>query len=154
MGTAVICRNSKSKPRVRDHELLADPFIQSSALPLLLGLALTGALRLAAGPRAAAGGIAAAFLVLFIWVVGLPALPPPSGLGKLFWSAVAGLVLGLALDAFRAPPPLRGGLVLLWLAGSLAWIAAASLSAATDWAAFGLALTAAIWTALAPAPGG
>lgn len=132
-------------------DLLHDPFIQASLLPLLLGLAAVGVLRAAGGAGLAAAGIAAAFALLFALVVGVPALPPPSSMGKLFWTAVLGLVLGAAADGLRLPGRAGSVLVLVWLVGSILWIALPALEAA---AAVPLAVLAglALWVAFADAP--
>ncbi len=132
-------------------DLMSDPFVQSSVLPLLLGLLAVGALRLIGGRVGrlwASGGIALAFLALFILVIGLPAFPPPSSMGKLFWSVAAGLLLGLAADALslrgRAASALVGGwllLALVWIAwpgldSTRAFVTLAVLAAVGLWASF------------------
>lgn len=129
-------------------ELLQDPFIQSSALPLLVSLILVGALHLLRRPLAAAG-IAAGFLVVFALVVGLPALPPPSSMGKLFWSSAIGLLLGVAADAAGLRGRVASAGLALWLAGSLLWIALPALDSMAAVVGFLILLAVAAWVAFA-----
>ncbi|KAA0587199.1 hypothetical protein J2848_006842 [Azospirillum lipoferum] len=110
-------------------ELLQDPFVQSSVLPLLAGLILVGALHLLRRSLAAAG-IAAGFLVVFAMVIGLPALPPPSSMGKLFWASAVGLLLGAAADAAGVRGRVASAVLAVWLAASLLWIALPALDSA------------------------
>lgn len=107
-------------------ELLHDPFIQSSLLPLVLALLAVGVLHRLWKPLAAAA-VGAVFLGVFALVVGVPALPPPSSLGKLFWASAAGLVLGAGLDLAGVKG--RGGAAVLslWLVAALVWIALPAL---------------------------
>ena len=148
-------------------ELLNDPFLQSSLLPLLLGLAAVGLLRLigGAGARAGAGtgagarreagrrlataGIPLAFVLIFLLVVGLPAFPPPSSLGKLFWSAVAGLVLGVGADAAGVQGRGAGAAVALWQWLALGWIAWPALDSPVAAAIVLVLLAVAGWVAFA-----
>ncbi|CAO3408440.1 hypothetical protein [Azospirillum largimobile] len=129
-------------------ELLQDPFVQSSALPLAVGLILVGALHLLRRPLAAAG-IAAGFLVVFAMVVGLPALPPPSSMGKLFWSSAAGLLLAVAADAAGVRGRAASAALALWLAGSLLWIALPALDSMAAVVSFVILLAAGAWVAFA-----
>ncbi|MBY6265160.1 hypothetical protein EI613_25055 [Azospirillum sp. 412522] len=127
-------------------ELLQDPFVQSSILPLLVGLILVGVLHLLRRPLAAAG-IAAGFLVVFALVVGLPALPPPSSMGKLFWSSAAGLLLGVAADTAGVRGRAASALLAVWLAASLLWIALPALDSTAAVVSFVILLGAAAWVA-------
>lgn len=129
-------------------ELLQDPFVQSSALPLAVSLILVGALHLLRRPLAAAG-IAAGFLVVFAMVVGLPALPPPSSMGKLFWSSAAGLLLAVAADAAGVRGRAASAALALWLAGSLLWIALPALDSVAAVVSFVILLAAGTWVAFA-----
>ncbi|CAO3359239.1 hypothetical protein [Azospirillum palustre] len=110
-------------------ELLQDPFVQSSVLPLLVSLILVGALHLLRRPLAAAG-IAAGFLVVFAMVIGLPALPPPSSMGKLFWASAAGLLIGVVADVAGIRGRVASAVLAVWLAASLLWIALPALDSA------------------------
>lgn len=107
--------------------LLDDLMVQTAVLPLLAGIVAVGLIRVAGGPtrgpRLAAAGVAAAFLAAYAVIVGLPALPPPSSMGRLFWSAVAGLALGAGADLAGLDTRRGSILVGLWLAASLVWIA-------------------------------
>lgn len=136
------------------NDLLGDPFFQSSVAPLALGFVAVGVQRAVFGPRAAAAGVLAALLAVFVWVVGLPALPPPSSMGKLFWSGAAGLTMAAALDLARIGGAVRGAALLAWLGAALYWILGANLAAAAEGAIFACALAAAAWTAFAPAANG
>jgi hypothetical protein len=138
--------------------LLDDPLIQTAVFPLATGIFAVGLLYLAGGPvrgrRLAAAAIVIAFLAAFAVIVGLPALPPPSSLGRVFWSAAAGAVLGLGIDAAGCEGRPAATLVGGWLAAALLWIAlpalngvgtivAAILLAAGAWLAMGRTATAA-----------
>lgn len=129
-------------------ELLQDPFVQSSVLPLLVGLILVGALHLLRRPLAAAG-IAAGFLVVFAMVIGLPALPPPSSMGKLFWASGAGLLLGVVADAAGIRGRIASAVLAVWLAASLLWIALPALDSAAAIVSFVVLLGTAAWVAFA-----
>ncbi|KAA0578520.1 hypothetical protein FZ983_19125 [Azospirillum sp. B21] len=129
-------------------ELLQDPFVQSSALPLAVSLILVGALHLLRRPLAAAG-IAAGFLVVFAMVVGQPALPPPSSMGKLFWSSAAGLLLGVAADAAGLRGRAVSAALAVWLAGSLLWIALPALDSMAAVVSVVILLATAVWVAFA-----
>lgn len=117
-------------------DALNDPFLQSSVLPLLAALVVVGLLRLAgggiAGRRLAAGGIALTFLGVYAFVIGVPAFPPPSSMGRLFWCAVAGVAVGLAADAAGVKGAKASALIGLWLLGSLAWLMLPALSSAGE----------------------
>lgn len=110
--------------------LLNDLLVQTAVLPLLVAAAAAGLLRFA-GRGVAAGGVLAGFIVAYLLIVGLPALPPPSAMGKLFWAAVVGLALGLGADLAGLAPRRAGLLVGAWLALALGWLALPRLTAAT-----------------------
>ncbi|HYG86866.1 MAG TPA: hypothetical protein VD978_11465 [Azospirillum sp.] len=134
-------------------DALNDPFLQSSVLPLVLALVAVGVLRLAGGPdigrRLAVAGIVLTFLGVFAFVVGVPAFPPPSSMGRLFWCAVAGLAVGIVADGAGLKGAKASVLIAAWLAGSLLWLTLPALSspsaalvavpvlAAGGWVAFG-----------------
>lgn len=129
-------------------ELLQDPFVQSSVLPLLVGLILVGALHLLRRPLAAAG-IAAGFLVVFAMVIGLPALPPPSSMGKLFWASAAGLLIGVVADVAGIRGRVASAVLAVWLAASLLWIALPALDSAAAIVSLVVLLGTAAWVAFA-----
>ena len=134
-------------------DLLNDPFVQSSLLPLLLGGLAVGALRLIGGVwfgrLLAPAGITVAFLAVFLLVVGLPALPPPSSMGKLFWAAAAGLALGVGVDALKLSRRAASVPVALWLAVSLGWIAWPALDTPAAVGAVLVLLALGAWVAFA-----
>ncbi|BAI74674.1 hypothetical protein AZL_b00110 (plasmid) [Azospirillum sp. B510] len=127
-------------------ELLQDPFVQSSVLPLVVGLILVGLLHLLRRSLASAG-IAAGFLVVFAMVIGLPALPPPSSMGKLFWSSAIGLLLGVLADLAGVRSRAAALALAVWLAGSLLWIALPALDSAVAVISLLVLLGAALWVA-------
>lgn len=129
-------------------ELLQDPFVQSSVLPLLVSLILVGALHLLRRPLAAAG-IAAGFLVVFAMVIGLPALPPPSSMGKLFWASGAGLLIGVVADVVGIRGRVASAVLAVWLAASLLWIALPALDSAAAIVSLVVLLGTAAWVAFA-----
>ncbi|QCO05092.1 hypothetical protein [Azospirillum argentinense] len=132
--------------------LLDDLVVQTALFPLVVGVAAVGVVRLAGGrtrgPRLAAAGVAAAFLAAYALIVGLPALPPPSSMGRLFWSAVAGLVIGVGADL--AGIDRRRGTWLLgaWVTASLLWIALPVLPGSLDTITAAVLLLAGGWIAL------
>ena len=129
-------------------ELLQDPFVQSSVLPLLVGLILVGVLHLLRRSLAAAG-IAAGFLVVFALVIGLPALPPPSSMGKLFWASAAGLLLGVVADGVGIRGRVASVVLAVWLAASLLWIALPALDSVAAVVSVLVLLGTAAWVAFA-----
>ncbi|WP_395456623.1 hypothetical protein ACHMW5_15195 [Azospirillum melinis] len=129
-------------------ELLQDPFVQSSVLPLLVSLILVGALHLLRRPLAAAG-IAAGFLIVFAMVIGLPALPPPSSMGKLFWASAAGLLIGVVADVAGIRGRVASAVLAVWLAASLLWIALPALDSAAAIVSLVVLLGTAAWVAFA-----
>ncbi|UKJ77239.1 hypothetical protein [Azospirillum brasilense] len=132
--------------------LLDDLVVQTALFPLVVGVAAVGVVRLAGGrtrgPRLAAAGVAAAFLAAYALIVGLPALPPPSSMGRLFWSAVAGLVIGVGADL--AGLDRRRGTWLLgaWVTAALLWIALPVLPGSLDTITAAVLLLAGGWIAL------
>ncbi|QCN98308.1 hypothetical protein D3093_23855 (plasmid) [Azospirillum argentinense] len=137
--------------------LLDDLVVQTALFPLVVGVAAVGVVRLAGGrtrgPRLAAAGVAAAFLAAYALIVGLPALPPPSSMGRLFWSAVAGLVIGVGADL--AGLDRRRGTWLLgaWVTASLLWIALPVLPGSLDTITAAVLLLAGGWIALSRTAG-
>lgn len=132
--------------------LLDDLVVQTALFPLVAGAVAVGAVRAAGGrsrgPRMAAAGVAAAFLAAYALIVGLPALPPPSSMGRLFWSAVAGLLIGVGADL--AGLDRRRGTLLLgaWVTASLLWIALPVLPGSLDTITAAVLLLAGGWIAL------
>ncbi|MBK3733782.1 hypothetical protein GAY29_11755 [Azospirillum brasilense] len=137
--------------------LLDDLVVQTALFPLVVGVAAVGVVRLAGGrtrgPRLAAAGVAAAFLAAYALIVGLPALPPPSSMGRLFWSAVAGLVIGVGADL--AGIDRRRGTWLLgaWVTAALLWIALPVLPGSLDTITAAVLLLAGGWIALSRTAG-
>ncbi|MBK3801718.1 hypothetical protein GAY33_21290 [Azospirillum brasilense] len=137
--------------------LLDDLVVQTALFPLVVGVAAVGVVRLAGGrtrgPRLAAAGVATAFLAAYALIVGLPALPPPSSMGRLFWSAVAGLVIGVGADL--AGLDRRRGTWLLgaWVTASLLWIALPVLPGSLDTITAAVLLLAGGWIALSRTAG-
>ncbi|HYH20355.1 MAG TPA: hypothetical protein VD995_17230 [Azospirillum sp.] len=135
-------------------ELLHDPFVQSSVLPLLAGVLAVGGIHVLKPVRGlAAAGIGAAFLAVFALVVGVPALPPPSSMGKLFWAASAGVALGAAADGLGVKDRAGSALVAAWLAASLVWIAMPALDSAAGVLTLLVLLAVAAWVAFGRMPG-
>ncbi|PWC31385.1 hypothetical protein [Azospirillum sp. TSO35-2] len=133
-------------------DLLHDPFVQSSLLPLLVSLLMVGVLHRLKRPLAVAG-IAATFLVVFALVVGLPALPPPSSMGKLFWASAAGLALGVAADVIGARGRAAAVCLAAWLAGSLVWISLPALESVVEILTLLVLLAVGAWVAFGRHPG-
>lgn len=135
-------------------ELFHDPFLQSSLWPLLASALAVGMLGSIAGSRStrlAAGGMGVAFVALYLLVIGLPALPPPASTGKLFWVAVAGVLLGLIWDGLHLGDRLGRLLLALWMVVSLGWIAVPLISAGNAMPVVGLMLVIGLIPALLPA---
>jgi len=107
--------------------VLNDPAMQVGVLPLCLVLALAGFIRVIGGPergpRLMGVAVVAGFLFALVLTAGLPPLPPPSPVQKIFYLTLLGAVAGFALDLAARPvrpqETLRvilPGLALLWLA--------------------------------------
>ena len=132
--------------------LLDDFVVQTAVFPLLTGLVAVGLLRFAGGPargrRVAAAGVAAAFLAAYVVIVGLPALPPPSSMGRLFWSAAAGLAIGVAADLAGLDRRRGSILVGVWLTAALVWVALPVLPGGLKTVTAAAVLAAGAWLAL------
>lgn len=90
------------------------PLVRSVLLPLLLALLATGALRVAAGRRWAAAGMAVALVAAALAVLGWQ--PRPGSLTEsLPWVVIAAALLGLMLEALRVRAAGQ------WIAGSMGW---------------------------------
>lgn len=139
-------------------DALNDPFLQSSVLPLVAALVAVGLLRLAgggvAGRRLAVGGIALTFLGAFALVIGVPAFPAPSSMGRLFWCAVAGLALGLAADAAGMKGAKASALTGVWLLGSLVWLTLPALTSLAEALVAVPLLAAGAWVVFGRLPAG
>ncbi|UTW11897.1 hypothetical protein [Marinobacterium rhizophilum] len=105
--------------------LLNNPAIQSSLLPLLLALGLTGLIRAAFGPqlggRLACAAIAMGFMASLV-LIQAPVFPPRSASQKLPYLVVIALALGLVLDSLnlRARAVSMAGILLSL--GALGWL--------------------------------
>lgn len=132
--------------------LLDDLVVQTAVFPLLAGLIGVGLLRFAGGPargrRLAAAGVAVAFLAAYALIVGVPALPPPSSMGRLFWSAVAGVVLGIVADVAGVERKRGSLLVGVWLTAALGWVAYPALPGGLPTVTAAAVLVAGAWFAL------
>ncbi len=127
-------------------DLLHDPFVQSSILPLLVGAVVVGVIHMMKPVRRlAAAGIAVTFVIIFALVIGVPALPPPSSMGKLFWASAVGLVLGVVMDIVGARMRVGSVLSAVWLAVSLVWIALPALDSLTGILSLLVLLAVAAW---------
>jgi hypothetical protein len=106
--------------------ILQNPALQSTIVPLVAALVLTGGLRLALGPRngplLASAGIALGFLVALWTVQGLPPLPPRASNQKILYLVLLGLAVGLALDLTRARRILHWAAIVVLPLVSFAWI--------------------------------
>ncbi len=104
----------------------SNPAFQSLALPMVVALLTSAALRLAggrgAGPALAGAGIGLGFLAGDIAVMGLPAWPPLAAVHKLSVIAVAGIAVGVALDLGRAGRNMRIFAILAATFSITAWI--------------------------------
>jgi len=109
---------------------LASPPMQSGVIPLATALVAIGLIRLIGGPgrggRVAGLGLALGILASYWAIFRIPDFPPVGATNKLFYSALAATVAGLAVDLLRAG---RGpGRALALIAGPLAaaWIGGAN----------------------------
>lgn len=105
--------------------LLNNPAIQSSLLPLLLALGLTGLIRLALGPRVGARLASAALAISFIaslLLIQAPVLVPRSASQKLPYLVSAALLLGLIIDSLNLRGRLRQLLCILLPLIALGWL--------------------------------
>jgi hypothetical protein len=106
--------------------LLYHWIIRSFALPFVVALLGTGALRLLAGPvhgpRMAGAAVILAFLVAAVGIMGVPLPPPTSASGKVLWIALGAATLGVLVASLRAPRPLARGALVLASGLSIAWL--------------------------------
>lgn len=135
--------------------ILADPVIQSSAIPLLVGLVLCGVVgfatrRTAAHRRLAVLGVPLAFIAIHGWLAGVPGFPPQGSTAKLFWCVAGGALLAAVLDSFRPPRWLVGVAVLGWLAGSLYWLLGAVISSPKEMVYVVVLAALSVWVAFSP----
>ncbi len=83
-------------------QLLSNPLLQSSLIPLVISFLSVGFLRLAVGrangPWLANGGIVIGFLVSYLLILGLPAFPPVGATQKIFYIAFSCGLLGSLFD--------------------------------------------------------
>jgi hypothetical protein len=106
---------------------LDDPLGQAVATPFVVGAVLTLIVRAAFGPawggKLAVAGGAAGFIVGFAVLQGVPTFPPPASVGKIFYLALFGGALGLAVDLLGATRKAGHALAFLLPAAALLWIA-------------------------------
>ncbi len=90
-----------------DGSLLNNPAVQSVGLPFVVALVLVALIRLIGGADwgrvAAVAAIPMAFLVAYTTMEGLPLFPPAASKHKVFYLVLAGLAVGLAIDAAGRP---------------------------------------------------
>jgi hypothetical protein len=103
-----------------------DALISTTAVPLLVALALTGCLRFAfgarLGPLQANGAIALAFAAGYVMRLGVPDFPPDAAIQKLVFIALLGFVIGFFVDLFQGVERYRLPMILVWPALTVAWI--------------------------------
>jgi len=87
--------------------LLADPRVQSTAVPFVVAALLTGVLRYVGGGRGdifAGLALLAGLFAAYWLVLGAPAWPPRGASHKIAYIALSAGILGLLLDLGRIPP--------------------------------------------------
>jgi hypothetical protein len=105
--------------------LLNNPAIQSSLLPLLLALGLSGLIRLALGPRAGARLASAAIAIGFLaslLLIQAPVFPPRSASQKLPYLVALALVLGLVIDSLNLRGRILQGIGFVLSLIALGWL--------------------------------
>ena len=134
--------------------LIHNPVFQTVLAPFTVALILAAVLRLAGGRGrgAAVMGIAIAvgFLVGYGLFEGVPSFPPLASKQKVFYLAVLGGLVGLALDLIRRSATLKWAAIILFPAVCLVWLAWRQLLAGPElgllvhlalvWAGFTLVL--------------
>ena len=117
-------------------------------MPIVLGLVLTGALRLAngreRGPRVAGAAVALSFLVAYWLIVGLPPLPPVQSKDKFAYIVVGGMVLGFLFDFWRFPALFRWVAFAAGTGATLYWFGIRRFPTADSWYLLGAC---ALWVA-------
>ncbi len=107
--------------------VLADPMVQSSALPLAVAFVACGLIRLIGGPGRgdvlAGIGIAIGFLAAYVSIIGWPPLVPRSSGQKLFFLTAAGAVVGFTLDLSLYRRGTLWAVLMLFPAAGIAWLA-------------------------------
>ena len=128
-------------------DFLRDPFISgaimSTIVPLVASFAIVGILGLLAGPSGAGAAIAAAFLVSYYLILGMPAFPPVSATQKIAYLALLGLALGVALDIAGPRRWLGWSAIVLYPAAVVGWLGWTVLTSGGT----GLAALAILWIA-------
>lgn len=104
-----------------------NPLFFAAVVPLCAALAATGLIRLLGGTDRGAGlavvGAGIGFLIAYFLVFGAPIYPPRASTHKMPYLAVAGVLIGFALDALRPAPAVVRGAMLAWLAVGILWLA-------------------------------
>ena len=118
--------------------LSAHPIIQSVAVPLMVAIIVTGAMRLRGerfgGHRGAGLAIGLGFLASGWLLVGAPLALPLSAVHKLTLLCMAGLVLGAMLELPAASAAVTRVLAVVLFAGAALWLAWPHLQRDTlDW---------------------
>jgi hypothetical protein len=107
-------------------QFLKDPFIASAVMstivPFAVSFILVGLLRLLAGTAGTGAALAAAFLVSYYLILGVPVFPPVSATQKIAYLAMLGLALGIALDMARPRHWLNWGAIVLYPSAAIIWV--------------------------------
>mgnify|MGYP001805896979 CR=1 FL=1 len=105
-------------------DVFADPVIQSAALPLAVSLAATGLLAWSGGPRWGAAGIGCGLLAAYGLIIGLPAWPAVTALGKAGWLLLTAIPLALAASKAETDPIPHGPTLTaaVWSLAGLTWM--------------------------------
>jgi len=106
---------------------LTDPELQSSLIPLLLSIFLTGVLRVLGGQKMggflACAAVGVGFVLIAILVNGIPAFPPRSSGQKIVFLVGALTAAGVVIDLLNLSKLKRYLISALLLAAAVTWIA-------------------------------
>lgn len=106
---------------------LDNPLVQTAVLPFLLGIMVTGGIRLLGGEqfgkKLACVGISLSFIAAIWLIIGFPSFPAVSSSQKLAYITASSLLLGVYLDIRKPSSTFHNCVLLLWALSVPFWLA-------------------------------